>query len=599
MKLGKTFVLSVAVLSLWGCTQNEEIRGEKLITLTQSEVDLMVERAKAQERARLYKELHKQEQQKQVYDEILIRQGKSPRFSKRYKNESAVDGGVAEKNSVKTIQDDNPRLAVAEGGISKIIPESRNAVLYRHINGVAYYRCAANSLTPVIDKLGIAKYSSKNQELSATLCKKSRDYKTMFALQKRLYEMGYLKSDSLSKEQLVDGVWGEATLVAVKQYQEKHGLLLGQMTIQTLEHIGVFARAENLTSAQTQQIETVKPVNEIEPHKVSNTVKLAEISKATASESIRPEEKLSADNRTGIRKIKPVSRTPVFYQKVGGADYYRCAANSLVPQPVSATQWKYEGGKQELSATLCKKSRDRATMTDLQYELYEKGYMESEGLPVGQLISGQWDERTLQAVKKYQKANGLLYGQLTIETLEHLGVFKPNTVAENDRQTEAITKIVSREVFNKSQSVPNGQIPFEALPVKVANTKFNAATDIPLSATPQLYATVNGYKLWRCRAKSIMPETAENGVIRYNGKKEYRATLCKKNRSKKLITRLQTALRDKGYFKSAVSVQDVDINGIWGRDTLTALKQYQQDHGLAYGQLTIESLEHLGVFIKE
>ena len=301
----------------------------------------------------------------------------------------------------------------------------------------------------------------------------------------------------------------------------------------------------------------------------------------------------------------------------------------------------YSEQREELSATLCKMSRDAATMTDLQYELHQLGFMPADGLPIGRLISGQWNQRTLQAVKSYQKEHELLYGQLTIETLEHLGIFKAHpsriiavseiensigdsgaaTVADNKVKQKVSNSLDNKEVNTAEKSRGNEaardqlklnkktnevtpkqvvkQIEFVPLQVRFANANFNAASDVPSTSKPQIYAYVNDFKLYRCRARAILPEVSDSGVLLYSDNKEFRATLCKMNRNKKLITRLQTALRDLGYLKPLPPIDVVVVDGIWGINTLTALKEYQKENGLAYGQLTIESLEHLGVFISE
>jgi len=43
----------------------------------------------------------------------------------------------------------------------------------------------------------------------------------------------------------------------------------------------------------------------------------------------------------------------------------------------------------------------------------------------------------------------------------------------------------------------------------------------------------------------------------------------------------------------------LEVDGIWGENTLNAVKSYQKANALPYGQLTIETLEHLGVIIEE
>ena len=483
-----------------------------------------------------------------------------------------------------------------------------------------------------------ATYNGNNTELSATLCKASRDKFTMQRLQQKLFNLGYLKSDTLSKEQLIDGIWGLSTLEAVKAYQQKHGLLFGQLTIQTLEHLGIFApqtpssfestqivKAEidnsdnkedtRETSKQNNAIQTetqntvaaldAKPVPKLEPKLESKeeqeqqpeTENLAETqSEIETDTAVKTEsQKVTTQTETKPENIEvlAIDSTPVFYREVGGAKYYQCQAE--VTQANHATK--------ALSYVLCDNSRDVATITDLQYELYEKGFMPANGVPIGRLISGVMDDKTLAAIDSYQKKNGLMQGDLTIEMLEHLGIFKASEqqthVVAAAAEDTLVEENTPKDKTPASTSVSSSEeIPFEALTVKLAQSDFDARNTV-LESKPQVYATVRGFKLWRCRARAVIPELDAEGFLNYGEHKEFRATLCKKNRSKPLITRLQTALRDRGYLKPLPPIDRVVIDGIWGINTLTALKQYQQDNGLAYGQLTIESLEHLGVFVSE
>ncbi|GAB6070370.1 hypothetical protein JCM30760_14670 [Thiomicrorhabdus hydrogeniphila] len=639
MKLVKPSLVSVFVVSLLGCsTAPDTENGNQEKLYTQTEMNLMLAKAKSEERARIEKELNRQQKQKDLFNQIREHQ------QNLQKN----------KETAKSTQKLNKNSEKKSGSVSseKIIPTSRKPVLYKEIKGVKYYRCAANSLVAVSYKNNYWHYDPSSKELSATLCKKSRDLVTIKKLQQALYDQGLLKSDSLTKEQLVDGIWGESTLQAVKKYQQKNGLLLGQLTIQTLEHLGVFS-TNTVNTDSMQGLNIIKPSVEIadveEDSNQDNSATIdtqkTQVAVETLSvESQSPTTSVTAESKKVVKapavesksqssdisdkenlvkvieKIIPKNRSQQLYKTVSGADYYRCAANSLVPQKNDFGDWAYSSDKQELSATLCKRSRDVATMTDLQYILNEKGYLTSRNLTKGQLISGNWDQATLAAVKKYQRENGLLYGQLTIETLEYLGVFKPDAkrikwVSSNTKNTEKpveldktnkikniivapgqVTEVKGQD--NKQTLANDKSIEFNAIEViKPTEDAINYALFKPETAKPVLYAKqVNGKALWRCRAHAFMASKDSNGLISYDENKEYKATLCKMSRSKAIIKQLQLALKQKGYLKPSPPLDLVVIDGIWGINTLSALKAYQRANGLAYGQLTIDSLEKLGVF---
>ena len=629
MNFVKPSILSLAVLTLLGCSSNTK-------TYTQADIDLLIERVKVEERQRISRELDRQAEQKRVFASILARQNSQNK---------ANDKEAEEAGSQSEITAGKPESFHTEQSnqVTKIIPQSRKPVLYKEIAGIPYMRCAANSLVPIKAGGNAWTYKPKQQELSATLCKRSRDKSTMLALQQKLYDMKLLFSDVLTKEQLVDGLWGESTLEAVKKYQSMHGLLFGQMTIETLEHIGVFKTEstqdsmlglkeihaidiqESPESGETVDLDVkdnVEQVTQLE----SKTTPEVSMSEDSVNESTVTEDVVSTETeeRVVIQKIIPTSRASVFYQSVGGANYYRCAANSLVPVMNKEGKWSYSQSKQELSATLCKKSRDMATMTDLQYELYEKGYLKSDLLSKDQLVSGNWNKATLEAVKTYQAENGLLYGQLTIEMLEHLGIFEANeervlkgsTVAKNKHEIKAVEvaeeaaeiEIVANKPALKANSVsasmplaidanPDLELSFTPVKVSFVNPKFDASKDYPKSKNPELYATDGEKSILMCRARAELATVSEEGGISYTGEKAFRATLCKASRSEKILKQLQIALRDQGFLKPSPPLDLVVVDGVWGLNTFSALKAYQKANGLAYGQVTLESFESLGVFV--
>ena len=86
-------------------------------------------------------------------------------------------------------------------------------------------------------------------------------------------------------------------------------------------------------------------------------------------------------------------------------------------------------------------------------------------------------------------------------------------------------------------------------------------------------------------------ETVYETVKATEGRMEWRPILCSTNVSEDIISRLQIALRDKGF---NVGV----IDGVLGAGTMNAVKRYQKDNGLAEGQITIETLKKLDVAIR-
>lgn len=64
---------------------------------------------------------------------------------------------------------------------------------------------------------------------------------------------------------------------------------------------------------------------------------------------------------------------------------------------------------------LCENTLDKATLVKMQQRLHHYGYLASQG-------SGVLDSQTREALIRFQQANGLASGAITLETLEKLGI---------------------------------------------------------------------------------------------------------------------------------------------------------------------------------
>lgn len=112
------------------------------------------------------------------------------------------------------------------------------------------------------------------------------------------------------------------------------------------------------------------------------------------------------------------STKPTLYKTVGGVRYLRCALNALIPIAKKySNEWTCRIPKKELSAILCRKSRTKLVIKPLQQSLTDLGYLKPL-LPLDLVvIDGILGVNTLEALKRYQKANSLAYGQLTLESM--------------------------------------------------------------------------------------------------------------------------------------------------------------------------------------
>jgi len=83
-------------------------------------------------------------------------------------------------------------------------------------------------------------------------------------------------------------------------------------------------------------------------------------------------------------------------------------------------------------------------------------------------------------------------------------------------------------------------------------------------------------------------KTIEKTKIVSGGNLEWREVICDTNSTPELISQVQTALTNRGYDTGRV-------DGVFGMSTLRAMEKFQHDNGLIVGQLTMQTMDALGV----
>ena len=112
---------------------------------------------------------------------------------------------------------------------------------------------------------------------------------------------------------------------------------------------------------------------------------------------------------------------------------------------------------------------------------------------------------------------------------------------------------------------------------------------------PAEYKTVRVRQLVEPAKTVRTPIPATYGTVQKRelvkeGRMEWRPVLCRTNITPDIVRRIQTALKRSGHNPGP-------IDGVIGRETLTAVKSYQQSKGLATGGITLRTLQSLGVKI--
>lgn len=153
------------------------------------------------------------------------------------------------------------------------------------------------------------------------------------------------------------------------------------------------------------------------------------------------------------------------------------------------------------------------------------------------------------------------------------------------------SKIVSRQVLVKPERTEEVIIPAEY------TTITKQVVDVPAHTKsiihPAVYDKVLVETMVKAPEEIVEVIPAEYAEIEQTVKVsdadlQWREILCETNTTQDVVSELQRALDSKGF-------QPGPIDGIYGWRTMSAVNRYQKANELATGQLTIQTLEHLGV----
>lgn len=152
-------------------------------------------------------------------------------------------------------------------------------------------------------------------------------------------------------------------------------------------------------------------------------------------------------------------------------------------------------------------------------------------------------------------------------------------------------KTVKKKVVKTPATVQKKEIPAEYVVVKKKVVKTPATTE--KVEIPAEYKTVKVKKVVTPaqEKKVAIPQEVQTVTKTKkvaDSRLEWRSILCETNLTKDVVKNLQASLKDAGYYNGP-------IDGIIGSGTVSSLKSYQNDKGLATGGITIETVKTLGV----
>ncbi len=233
MRFFQLTVISIAVLFLTACVETTTTKVYTIktsITTSQADIDLLIAKAKLDERTRIMAELAKQAKQDGQVSKLRLEE-----LASQCKAVNVAEVRLAKPKKVNPLIEKPP--AVTTQPVQQAIQSPATDSVIRHCQVFQLIPEPYNgSLRAVLDKSTEVR---GNTQLLPTLCKYSRSPGIIKKLQQSLQAHGYLKSSPPYDLVVVDGVWGINTLSAVRAYQKDHGLAYGQLSIEVLKHLKV------------------------------------------------------------------------------------------------------------------------------------------------------------------------------------------------------------------------------------------------------------------------------------------------------------------------------------------------------------------------
>jgi len=153
------------------------------------------------------------------------------------------------------------------------------------------------------------------------------------------------------------------------------------------------------------------------------------------------------------------------------------------------------------------------------------------------------------------------------------------------------SKVVKKTILVKPERTEETTIPAEYKTITKQVVDVPAHTKTVLH--PAVYETIQIEKMVKApeEIKQTIPaefKELEQTVKVADANMEWREILCETNTTSGVVAELQKALTEKGF-------EPGPADGVYGWRTMNAVSRYQKANELATGQLTIQTLKHLGV----
>jgi len=276
-----------------------------------------------------------------------------------------------------------------------------------------------------------------------------------------------------------------------------------------------------------------------------------------------------------------------------------CYARVLIPA-------QYETRTEEV---ITREAGERIEVIPAEYDWVEETILvQDAGEEVVEILPAEYDwvEETIMVKEASQEVTVLpaQYETVQEEILVRpaYSVWKPGRgpIERLDNATGEIMcrvevpaeyKTVTREVLVQPETTQVVEIPAEYDVVR--KRVMVRAPEVIRREVAAEYETVRKQVVVRPAQEVRIPIPAEYGSVTQEAKvsdsfMDWRPIICETNMTPGLVENVQRALNDRGYSAGPV-------DGVIGRQTVSAIRSYQRDNSLAEGGLTVETINHLGV----
>lgn len=303
-------------------------------------------------------------------------------------------------------------------------------------------------------------------------------------------------------------------------------------------------------------------------------------------------------NSENMAKQPPMASTDTGSLLPPDAVAGHCYARVLTPATYQSVQKK----------VLVHEPTERVEVIPARYEWTEQRVLVKEESVQAKLVPARHEWKTEQVLVR-ESSEQLVEIPATYKTVSEQVMVKPayttwkkgrGPIERIDNSTGEIMCLVDVPAQYKTVSrqveVTPARTSKRVIPAEYKTVKRLVMVEEPRMTTVTIPAEYNVVKVKKLASQAeekrytipaVYSTITEQSKVS-DSRMEWRSILCETNTTPGVVKRIQAALKQKGYNPG-------QIDGVIGHETLAALKTYQRDSRLAEGQLTIKTMESLGV----